>query len=388
MEKVRLGDVCTVRGGYAFKSELFKNEGIPIIRIGNITKDGLVVDEDICYNEAFWDENLNYRVQKNDILIAMSGATVGKSCINHTERKLLLNQRVASVICDGSINLKYIFYSIDSENFLKYIMANSIGCAQPNVSLKQISDFEIPNICEEEQKRIADELDKVSNLINKRKQQLSKLDELVKARFVELFGEVGTDTKGWGLKRLGDCCTINPKKGEDKRLHQDLIVSFIPMPAVSEKGEIDASETKSYNEVKTGFTYFAEQDVLFAKITPCMENGKGAVAKGLCNGIGFGSTEFHVLRPVEGVSNPYWIYTVTVFEQFRVDAANNMTGSAGQRRGPASFLEAYKVALPPIGLQNQFANFVEQTDKSKLEIRKSLEKLELLKKALMQKYFG
>ena len=59
MEKVRLGDVCTVRGGYAFKSELFKNEGIPIIRIGNITKDGLVVDEDICYNEAFWDENLS-----------------------------------------------------------------------------------------------------------------------------------------------------------------------------------------------------------------------------------------------------------------------------------------------------------------------------------------
>ena len=119
-----------------------------------------------------------------------------------------------------------------------------------------------------------------------------------------------------------------------------------------------------------------------------MENGKGAVARGLCNGIGFGSTEFHVLRPIEGITNPYWIYTVTAFEQFRVDAAANMTGSAGQRRVPSSFLENYRIAVPPIELQEQFATFVEQTDKSKLAIQQSLEKLELLKKALMQKYFG
>jgi len=203
-----------------------------------------------------------------------------------------------------------------------------------------------------------------------------------------LFGEVGTDTKGWGLTRLGDCCSINPKKGDDKRLNQGLTVSFVPMPSVSEKGEIDASDTKLYDEVKSGFTYFAEQDVLFAKITPCMENGKGAVAKGLCNGIGFGSTEFHVLRPIEGVSNPYWIYTVTAFNQFRVDAANNMTGSAGQRRVPASFLEAYKVSVPPIDLQKEFATFVEQTDKLKFEVKEALEKLETLKKSLMQQYFG
>ena len=123
---------------------------------------------------------------------------------------------------------------------------------------------------------------------------------------------------------------------------------------------------KEYDEVKTGFTYFAENDVLFAKITPCMENGKGAVAKGLHNGIGFGSTEFHVLRPISGKTDPYWIYTLTAFSQFRMDAASNMTGSAGQRRVPASFLENFRVSLPPIALQEQFAAFVEQTDKSKL----------------------
>ena len=109
MEKVRLGDVCTINGGYAFKSDQFSTEGVPVIRIGNITKEGLIIDEDVCYGESFWNENDSYRIAKNDILIAMSGATVGKSCINSTERKLLLNQRVAAINCDNNINLKYIF---------------------------------------------------------------------------------------------------------------------------------------------------------------------------------------------------------------------------------------------------------------------------------------
>ena len=276
-------------------------------------------------------------------------------------------------------NYRYLYYA------LSYVELPNTGYNRHFKWLKEVH-INLPD--EQKQQEVVEILTRVDAIISLREQQLAKLDELVKARFVELFGDIGTDTKGWGLKRLGGCCTINPKKSEDKRLHQNLMVSFVPMPAVSENGEIDASETKSYDEVKTGFTYFAEQDVLFAKITPCMENGKGAVAKGLCNGIGFGSTEFHVLRPVEGVSNPYWIYTVTAFEQFRVDAVNNMTGSAGQRRVPASFFDAYKVTLPPIELQNQFASFVEQTDKSKLAIQQSLEKLETLKKSLMQKYFG
>ena len=203
-----------------------------------------------------------------------------------------------------------------------------------------------------------------------------------------MFGEPGTDAFGWGLVPLGSVCDINPKKSNDSRLVSGIEVSFVPMPAVTERGEIDVTATKEYDEVKTGFTYFAENDVLFAKITPCMENGKGAVAKGLYNGIGFGSTEFHVIRPINAKTNPYWVYTLTAFSQFRMEAANNMTGSAGQRRVPASFLENYRVSLPPIELQEQFAAFVEQVDKSKLAVQKALEQLETLKKSLMQQYFG
>ena len=150
-------------------------------------------------------------------------------------------------------------------------------------------------------------------------------------------------------------------------------VSFVPMTAVSENGAIKTAEKKTYDEVKVGFTYFAENDVLFAKITPCMENGKGAVAVGLCNGIGFGSTEFHVLRPLNGRSNPYWLYSLISFDTFRKDAAANMTGSAGQRRVPSIFLKKYKITLPPFELQNQFADFVHEVDKSKFVLQKKFQ---------------
>lgn len=96
-----------------------------------------------------------------------------------------------------------------------------------------------------------------------------------------MFGQIGKDEKGWGLVALGECCELNPKKSGDRRLKFGLEVSFVPMPAVGENGEFDSSNKKLYEQVQTGFTYFAENDVLFAKITPCMENGKGAVARGL-----------------------------------------------------------------------------------------------------------
>lgn len=278
----------------------------------------------------------------------------------------------------------YCFLSM----YVETLRSQSIGGVIKYIKLENLTDAQIPLPDLQKQMEIITLFDKVMALATLRRQQIEKIDKLVKSRFIELFGMPGTDEFGWGLAALGRVCHINPKKGQDSRLCSGVEVSFVPMPAITEHGEIDTTVIKKYDEVKTGFTYFAENDVLFAKITPCMENGKGAVARGLHNGIGFGSTEFHVLRPISGVTNSYWLYMLTSFSQFRIDAANNMTGSAGQRRVPASFLENYRVAAPPIELQEQFAAFVEQVDKSKSEIQKSLDKLEMLKKSLMQKYFG
>lgn len=240
----------------------------------------------------------------------------------------------------------------------------------------------------ETQRRTVTVLNQLDLFIDKRRRQLAKLDELVKSRFIELFGVPGAKSDQWPRMSLGDCCILNPKKNLDTRLVPELNVSFIPMSAVSEDGDMEVSETRKYEDVKTGFTYFADNDILFAKITPCMENGKGAIARNLINSIGFGSTEFHVLRPIQNKSNPYWLYVMTAFESFRTSAKANMTGSAGQKRVPASYLESYQVSLPPMELQEQFASFVKQTNQSKPVIRQSLDQLETLKKSLMQEYFG
>lgn len=284
------------------------------------------------------------------------------------------------------LSVPYLFCFL--EKYVETLRAQSIGGVIKYIKLGNLTEACIPLCNLEKQNVVVNTLASVNGLIDACKNQLAKLDELVKSRFVEMFGMPGADDFGWGLVTLGSVCYINPKKSQDTRLGSGIEVSFVPMPAVTEYGEIDATSIKEYDEVKTGFTYFAENDVLFAKITPCMENGKGAVARGLHNGIGFGSTEFHVLRPIADKTNPCWIYILTAFSQFREDAAANMTGSAGQRRVPASFLENYRVAVPPIELQNQFAAFVAQVDKSKLAVKQSLEKLETLKKSLMQQYFG
>ena len=185
--------------------------------------------------------------------------------------------------------------------------------------------------------------------------------------------------------RLGEICVINPKA---PALDDNLSVSFVPMPKVGENGEFDPSEIKQYHEVKKGFTYFQDGDVLFAKITPCMENGKGAIARSMENGIGFGSTEFHVLRPENNVVIGEWIYYLLSRSTFRKEAEKNMTGSAGQKRVPKFFLENYEIDLPDIGTQKKQIKTLQNLD-TLISLRKQqLAKLDELVKARFVELFG
>ncbi len=186
-----------------------------------------------------------------------------------------------------------------------------------------------------------------------------------KSRFVEMFGLPGLSHNSWKMRMVKSFCEVNPSKKSLGIIDDDLYVSFIPMAAVSDSGEISKKEVKKYSEVKKGFSPFRNNDVLFAKITPCMENGKGAVVSGLCNNIGFGSTEFHVLRANSDICNPYWLYYLIHLKNFRYKARMNMTGSAGQKRVPASFLENFMVSLPPKSLQDEYVSFAKHLDKLK-----------------------
>ena len=384
--KARLGDVCTVVSGSTPKSTVpeYWDGDIKWITPAELSNDTYIINDSARHITALGVAKTGLKSFPAGTVILSSRAPIGKTAIAGCE--MFCNQGFKNLICSEKIDSKYLYYFLSGKT--DYLNSLGRGATFKEISKAIVENIEIPLPEVEEQKRIAARFEWLLRLIQLQKAELEELDKLVKSRFIELFGMPGTDAFGWGLVPLGSTCNINPKKSLDSRLVSGAMVSFVPMPAVTEHGEIDATAIKEYDEVKTGFTYFAENDVLFAKITPCMENGKGAVAKGLHNGIGFGSTEFHVLRPISGKTDPYWIYTLTAFSQFRMDAASNMTGSAGQRRVPASFLENYRVSLPPIALQEQFAAFVEQTDKSKLAVQKGLQELEILKKSLMQQYFG
>ena len=158
---------------------------------------------------------------------------------------------------------------------------------------------------------------------------------------------------------LSEAAEINPKV-DRSLLSDDTLVSFVPMAAVgAANGQIDVSTTRPYAEVKKGYTAFRNGDVLFAKVTPCMENGKMAVARNLSNGQGFGSTEFHVLRPREGVDSGY-LYHFVSSASFRKEAARHMTGAVGLRRVPSAFLQEELIPLPELDEQRRIVAEIEK----------------------------
>ncbi len=295
-----------------------------------------------------------------------------------------------SYVCETKdeaiLSQKFLPFIFQTESFWTFAEENKKGSTNffLNWSDFERFEFKLPNITEQE---------KLSNLLwaaTNSKEAYKKLifytDELVKSQFIEMFGRLGFDDKGWGLTTLDKCCDLNPHRPKD--IDNNLDVSFLAMPSVSEDGHVDLTVIKPYRDVKKGFTYFAEKDVLFAKITPCMENGKGAVVEGLSNGLGSGSTEFHVLRPIDGLSNPYWLYVITKFNAFRTDARKAMTGTGGQLRVPIGYFQNYDISLPPINLQIEFEEFYKQSDKSKFELKQTIESLENTIKSLMMQNIG
>src|SRR5688572_2365870 len=157
--------------------------------------------------------------------------------------------------------------------------------------------------------------------------------------------------QGWANTRLSQSAMINPR--HPKGLDDTIPVTFVPMAGLSEtKPQFEFTEERPLGKVRKGFTHFAEGDVLFAKITPCMENGKGAVARGLRNKLGCGTTELHVVRPLADISSEY-IYRFLAQPKIRRAAKENFTGTAGQARVPTSFIEELELPLAPLGEQQR-----------------------------------
>lgn len=175
-----------------------------------------------------------------------------------------------------------------------------------------------------------------------------------KSSGVEWFGEIPAH---WDLRRLKFVAAINPSKSEITHLPGTLEVSFLPMERVG-NGTLDLELTKSLKEIKQGFTYFRDGDVIVAKITPSFENGKGALASGLKNGIGFGTTELHVIRASKSIDRQF-LYYLTLTHHFRGMGETQMYGTAGQKRVPDRFINDFPTPLPPISEQREITEFLD-----------------------------
>jgi type I restriction enzyme S subunit len=160
---------------------------------------------------------------------------------------------------------------------------------------------------------------------------------------------------GWSLAKLGDCSEINPRRPTGFDRAPDAPTTFVPMPAVDAvRGVIADRQIRPFAEVAKGYTYFAEGDVLFAKITPCMQNGKHAIATGLVDGVGFASTEFHVIRPGPDL-DARWVHALLRQPSILQEATNHFTGAVGQQRVPEEFLDNLLIPVAPLSEQQRIA---------------------------------
>ena len=379
MKKVKLGEVCEIVTGSTPKSTNpdYWNGEYKWITPAEISDDDFIIVDTQRKISKLGIEKTGLKSFPIGTVLLSSRAPIGKVAIAGCE--MYCNQGFKNFICSNEINNEYLYYFFKSrKNFLNNI---GRGATFKEISKSIISNIEIILPSYDVQCTQTQNLKKIDNLIYLRKKVIKEYQLLVKSRFNEMFGDIFDNPQS----KLEDHIELNPNKKELLNFNGN--VSFLPMSNVSENGKIDLSINRNIDDVRKGFTFFKDNDVIVAKITPCFENGKGAPVFGLLNGVGFGSTEFHVLRPKNTV-NTVWLYHVTMLSKFRFEGERKMTGSGGQRRITKDFIYNFKLNIPPLALQNEFADFVAQVDKSQLAIQKSLEELETLKKSLMQEYFG
>lgn len=193
---------------------------------------------------------------------------------------------------------------------------------------------------------------------------------------------LGDIPKHWEVKRIRQIATMNPSKSESSEdIRRNSLVVFLPMEKVGTTGAIDASVRLPASTISSGLTYFRRGDVLVAKITPCFENGKGAFLDDIPTDFGFGSTEFHVIRPSRNLLGGF-LRLVTSSRMFIANGENNLTGSAGQQRVPTDFVRNYPIVLPPMSDQQLI---LEEVAKETVTISTAISRTER-EIALMQEY--
>jgi type I restriction enzyme M protein len=329
-DMVKLEDICEVQNWFAFDSKLFsEHEWYPLIRIRDI-------------NSWFWNTKYNgsyndeYIVNNWDLLIGMDWDFKAKI---RQDWNALLNQRTCRLRNFKWASQKYIFYLIQSE--LDKIHKNTFAVTVKHLSSKQILWIKVPLPPVVIQEQIVAELDSYQAIIEGAGQVISNWKPRIETN------------PEWKIVKLWEVCEFNPKKTEIANIDQSTIVSFLPMSDLWDNSpDFIVKTSKPLYEVYKGYTYFRENDVLLAKVTPCFENWKAGIAKNLVNSIWFWSSEYIVIRPNENIL-PMWIYCCIIWEDFRKWWKQSMTWTGWLQRVPNDYIKEFKIPLPPIPIQHK-----------------------------------
>ena len=367
--------------------EIKKIKDICYKESSNIAQNKIVeLDGDYpVYGASGFIQNVDfYQRDTNYIGVVKDGSGVGRVNIYPAFSSLL--GTLQYILPKNGFHINYVAYALKSLNLSKY----ASGAAIPHIYFKDYGEEVIPVPPLPVQERIVSELDLLNGIIEKKREQLKELDALAQSIFYDMFGDPITNEKGWEVKKLGEVCKVNPsKKDTSIGLSNSDIVSFLPMEDLPIKACYHSpKQTRLFSEVQSSYTCFANNDVLMAKVTPCFENGKIGIASNLMNGIGYGSSEFIVIRAnnIDVIKEyPYFVIQNTSFIE---NACAQLTGTSGLRRVPRQYVENCNISIPPLPLQHQFATKIEAIEKLKELIKQSISETETLFNARMQEHFG
>ena len=328
-----------------------------------------------------------YKQEKPYIAVVKDGAGIGR--VMSLPAKSSVIGTMQYILPNAGIDVRYLAFAMENMNLSKYFS----GATIPHIYFKDYCTEKLPEYSENEQKQIASALGQVTNLISLRKQQLAKLDELVKARFVEMFGDSVANTKNFPSTTLETVMTVFPQNGlykpQTDYVQDDTGIPILRIDAFYNGKVTNWNTLKRLicSETEIDRYLLRENDIVINRVNSIEYLGKCAHIVGLKEKTVFESNmmRFHM---DEKKVNAVYVTEVLCTEDIYRQILRRAKKSVNQASINQEDVKSLEILVPPLSLQNQFAAFVERVDQQKQIVQQSLEKLELMKKALMQEYFG
>ena len=387
MEYVKINNITTVVTGgtpSTTKKEYWEQGTIPWLQSG-CCQNCDVIEAEKYITQLGYDNSSTKMMPKDTIMIALTGATAGK--IGYLQFEACGNQSITGILPNEKLNQRYLYYYLISKR--SKILSDCIGGAQPHISQGYVKNIEIPLYSIKEQNKIVKTLNKVKSIITHRRTQLEKLDLLVKARFVEMFGDTEVNSNDFPIKNLCDVCNVSSSKRIYREEQSNSGVPFLRISNLVELIDNDKFGSdlfipeEKYNELLENGLVPQKGDIL---VTSRGTLGKCYIVRDN-DRFYFQDGMISWLYDIDKSITPLYLTFLFDTRDIKRQIDNLQSGSTVSYLS-ITMLKKLDIVVPPIKLQQQFADFVKQVDKSKVAVQKELDKAQMLFDSLMQEYFG